>query len=108
MVLRSISIITLCATTLVAAETPKSAELPLDLAYSRRDATRRQRPVLSPDGRFLAYEIHTPPVKTPQSGDEVEGRFLPSGLPSDLIGMQLWITPPIVRHSARSSGPAAR
>lgn len=89
---RSLSIVIVSAAALIGAEIPKSAELPLDLAYSRHEATRRQRPVLSPDGRYLAYEIHTPPVKKPESGGEVEGRFLPTGVPSDVVGMQLWIT----------------
>ena len=79
-------LVSLCAY----ADAPKP--LPLDLAYSRREIQRYLRPTLSPDGRYLAYEIKTPPVKTPQVADETEQRFLPSGLPSEYVGLNLWIS----------------
>src|SRR5687768_9308490 len=85
-------VLTLFAASTVVAQTSKPGELPLDLAYSQRDATRRERPALSPDGRYLAYEIHTPPVKTPDSGAEVEGRYLPSGVPTSAVGFRLWVS----------------
>jgi len=66
--------------------------LPLDLAYSRREIERHLRPTLSPDGRYLAYDVKTPPVKTPQVAEETEQRFLPSGLPSEYVGLNLWIS----------------
>ncbi|HKS23435.1 MAG TPA: prolyl oligopeptidase family serine peptidase [Thermoanaerobaculia bacterium] len=69
-----------------------SAEpLPLDLAFSRRDVLRAQRAVLSPDGRWFAYEIRTPLVKTPDTAGEAEPRFLPSGVPAVLAGISLWV-----------------
>ncbi len=48
--------------------------------------------MLSPDGRFLAYEVFTHRLKTPESGTEIEGRFLPNGLPADYSGLRLWVS----------------
>jgi dipeptidyl aminopeptidase/acylaminoacyl peptidase len=66
--------------------------MPLDLAFSRRDLPRPMRPTLSPDGRYFAYEIRTPLVKTPDSAGEVEPRFLPNGVPAIFSGMVLWVS----------------
>jgi len=74
----------------VAREPPTA--LPLEVAYSRREVPRDQRPLLSPDGRRLAYEIFSHRLKTPESGGDIEGRFLPNGLPADYAGLRLWVS----------------
>jgi len=94
MILRAAAVAVVASLTMAAfaIEPEPSTALPLDLAYSSRDVPRNTRPVLSPDGRYLAYEIHTPPVKTPDVEGKIEQRFLPSGVPSDYIGRRLWVS----------------
>ncbi len=70
----------------------KPGALPLDLAFSSRDVRRDQRPVLAHDGRYVAFEIRTPPVKTPDVEGKIEPRALPNGLPADFVGMHLWVS----------------
>ena len=62
--------------------------LPLDLAYSHHEIHRMILGTVSPDGRWLAYEIRTPPEKTENSG-EVEVSALPNGFPPVYFGLNL-------------------
>lgn len=64
--------------------------MPLDLAYSRRQLRRSDRPTVSPDHRWLAYEVANPPERSPES-DQGGGRFLPNGTPSDIVGTSIEI-----------------
>jgi dipeptidyl aminopeptidase/acylaminoacyl peptidase len=65
--------------------------LPLDLAYSRREAWRQLRPAISPDGRYLAYEVHTP-LRTKNGAAETAKLYLPNGFVSIFAGMNLWVS----------------
>ncbi len=71
---------------------PAAEPLPLDIAFSLRDSPRGTRPVISPDGHWLAYEVRTPLTKTPETAGEVEPRFLPNGVPAFFAGLNLWVT----------------
>jgi hypothetical protein len=62
---------------------------PLDLAFTGKSLTLGDRPVLSPDGAFIVYGVHTPKLK--KSGTEEEFRFLPNGTPADFDGARLII-----------------
>ena len=70
---------------------PTGAPLPLDLAFSHKTVRRWESPAVSQDGTLLAFEVHTPPPRSPES-EMAEGvRFLPSGTPSDLAGLRLFV-----------------
>ena len=77
---------------LLAQERAKPGELPLDLAFSRKTLRRWQdRPVVSPDGSVAAYEVFSPPVRSPES-EMAEGiRFLPGGTPGGNVGLRVWV-----------------
>ena len=66
--------------------------LPLDLAFSKKTLRRWQdRPVVSADGSVVAYEVHSPPVRSPES-EMAEGiRFLPGGTPGGNVGLRVWV-----------------
>lgn len=66
--------------------------LPLDLAYSRRDVWRAMQPSVSADGRYVAYEIRTPPQRTVNGEGEAEALFLPNGFPTFFNGVTLWVS----------------
>lgn len=76
----------------VAQERAKSGELPLDLAFSRKTLRRWQdRPVVSADGSVAAYEVFSPPARSPES-EMAEGiRFLPGGTPGGNVGLRVWV-----------------
>ncbi|MEO8430655.1 MAG: prolyl oligopeptidase family serine peptidase [Acidobacteriota bacterium] len=64
--------------------------LPLDIAYSRREIQRYQgRGQVSHDGKWLAYGVFTPPMKSPGADLEAEPRILPNGTPAHVVGMSL-------------------
>lgn len=65
--------------------------MPLDLAFSRRQIPGGERHALSGSGRWLAYEVRTPLVKSPDAAGEVEPRFLPNGMPAYLTGIRLFV-----------------
>jgi len=71
---------------------PASGELPLDLAFSRKTLRRWQdRPVVSADGSVAAYEVFSPPARSPES-EMAEGiRFLPGGTPGGNVGLRVWV-----------------
>lgn len=72
---------------------PAGPALPLDLAFSRRTVRTSDRPVVSRDGKMLAYEIHTPPLLSPET-EMIEGsRFLPTGTPPGSVGLRLYVVP---------------
>jgi dipeptidyl aminopeptidase/acylaminoacyl peptidase len=49
--------------------------LPLDLAFSQKQVRRSDSPVVTADGRWLAYEVYTPPIRrsnaAPRPGEGV-------------------------------------
>ncbi|MFA5140849.1 MAG: prolyl oligopeptidase family serine peptidase [Elusimicrobiota bacterium] len=58
--------------------------LPFDLAYRTRQLTRQDVPSPSPDGRFIAYAVLTPPGSNE--------RFLPNGTPGESEGSRIHIS----------------
>lgn len=66
--------------------------LDLELAYTQNQLRRMEQPDLSRDGRWLAYEVFTPPEKAPGSDLETEPRYLPNGTPASSVGLQLLVT----------------
>ncbi len=68
-----------------------SEAMPLDLAFSRNQIVSGERNALSADGRWFAYEVRTPLVKSPGAAGEVEPRFLPNGMPAFLAGIRLFV-----------------
>lgn len=62
--------------------------LPIALAYSHKQLRRSDRPTTSPDHRWLAYEVFTPPVRSPKSTQNA-GRFLPNGTPAESVGTNI-------------------
>jgi len=75
---------------LFAADAP--TPLPLDLAYSRREAWRLLRPAISPDGHYFAYDMHTPPARSNTGGAETAELYLPNGFVSIFAGVNLWVS----------------
>ena len=69
-----------------------ASTLPLDLAFARKSLPHDGGAALSPDGRFLVYGVHTPPVKSPGSEMQMEPRYLPNGTPTSALGVKLYIT----------------
>jgi dipeptidyl aminopeptidase/acylaminoacyl peptidase len=80
----------LLTTAIIAAEAP--APLPLDLAFTRRDALKQLQPAISPDGRYLAYEVRTPPLRSDNGPGESSARYLPSGFMPRFAGLNLWVS----------------
>jgi dipeptidyl aminopeptidase/acylaminoacyl peptidase len=65
--------------------------LPLEVAYAQVQLPRHVRFVLSPDGRYVAFEVQAPKTKVPGEDAGAEARFLPSGAPSSAEGMRLQV-----------------
>ena len=61
--------------------------LDLELAYSHKELRARDAPDLSPDGRWLACEVYTPPEQSPG-----EPRYLPNGTPAGVVGIEIVVT----------------
>src|SRR5260221_6609741 len=78
----------LLTTAAIAADAP--APLPFDLAFARRDAWKQLQPAISPDGRYLAYDVRTPPQRMDNGPGETADLYLPSGLISIFAGVNLW------------------
>jgi dipeptidyl aminopeptidase/acylaminoacyl peptidase len=74
----------------IAADAP--TPLPLDLAFARRDALKQLRPAISPDGRYIAYDVRTPPLRTDNGAAETSERYLPSGFMPRFAGLNLWVS----------------
>src|SRR5258708_19411512 len=74
----------------IAADAP--APLPLDLAFARRDAWKQLQPAISPDGRYLAYDVRTPPQRMDNGPGETADLYLPSGFISIFAGVNLWVS----------------
>ncbi len=67
--------------------------LPLDLAFSKKSVRASDLPAVSRDGKMLAFAVHTPPLRSPES-EMIEGsRFLPSGTPPSAVGVRLFVVP---------------
>jgi len=97
----------LCATTGSApAQSAGSQPLPIALAFSHRQLRRSDRPTTSPDRRWLAYEVFTPPLRSPQSAQKA-GRFLPNGTPTDAVGANIEIVPTLGGPSSVVCGKVA-
>ena len=62
--------------------------LPYDLAFAMSSFPWDSRWFVSPDGRFVAYGVHTPPDTT-INRDE---RYQPNGTPSSAVGTTLYYT----------------
>src|SRR5258708_19799185 len=77
-------------TVAIAADAP--APLPLDLAFARRDAWKQLQPAISPDGRYLAYDVRTPPPRMDNGPGETAELYLPSGFVSIFAGVNLWVS----------------
>src|SRR5260221_698122 len=76
----------LLTTAAIAADAP--APLPFDLAFARRDAWKQLQPAISPDGRYLAYDVRTPPQRMDNGPGETADLYLPSGFISIFAGVQ--------------------
>ncbi len=74
-----------------AADQPVVA-MPFDLAFTRKTFGVEDQPVLSPDGKMVAYAVYTPPVRSPASGLPREPRFLPNGTPASSVGCRILLT----------------
>jgi dipeptidyl aminopeptidase/acylaminoacyl peptidase len=68
------------------------APLPLDLAFSKKTLrTWSDRPSMSKDGSVLAFEVFSPPARSPES-EMAEGvRFTPGGTPGAQVGTRVWV-----------------
>ncbi|PYQ37335.1 MAG: hypothetical protein DMF54_07695 [Acidobacteria bacterium] len=74
-----------------AAEPASPGPLPLDLAFSKKTVRRWERPVVSRNGSLLAYEIYSPPTRSPTS-ELAEGiRFTPGGTPEAAVGLRVFV-----------------
>jgi dipeptidyl aminopeptidase/acylaminoacyl peptidase len=80
----------LLTTAVLAADAP--TPLPLDLAFARRDAWKQLQPAISPDGRYLAYDVRTPPQHTDNGPGETAELYLPSGFMPSFAGVGLWVS----------------
>src|SRR5258708_370352 len=80
----------LLTTAAIAADAP--APLPLDLAFARRDAWKQLQPAISPDSRYLAYDVRTPPQRLDNGPGETAELYLPSGFISIFAGVNLWVS----------------
>ena len=81
------------------------APLPLDLAFSAKTIRRYEKPAVSRDGRILAYEVHTPPLLSPERSMGEGTRFLPTGAPPIVSGLKLFVVP-TAGGEARAACPA--
>ena len=81
------------APALAQAKSDPPEALPLDLAFSRKTLRRYEKPVVSRDGKVLAYEIHTPPLLSPERSMGEGTRFLPTGSPPIVSGLSVWVVP---------------
>jgi hypothetical protein len=63
--------------------------LPLDLAFGARRA--HGEPRLLANGRLVAYEVQTPVEVNPTATLETEPRFMPNGVPRDVIGVRAFV-----------------
>jgi WD40-like Beta Propeller Repeat len=90
MKLFSLFISLLIASTVFASETKNI--LPIQLAYTMKTLGREDRPAISADGKWVVYNVYTPPVKSPGREMDIEPRFLPGGTPSTYVGCRLFIT----------------
>lgn len=61
--------------------------LPLEVAFSRKQI-RPERPGFSSNGKWFAYEVYSPPP-----GGVNSQPYLPNGVPSYVIGLQLDVLP---------------
>ena len=65
--------------------------LPLDLAFSRKTVRRWERPAVSRNGETLAYDVYSPPERSPTS-ELAEGiRFTPGGTPEGAVGLRVHV-----------------
>lgn len=60
---------------------------PYDLAFQKRELRSNDHPVVSPDGRRIAYVVVTPPDTRAQSV-----RFLPNGTPVSAVGARIHVS----------------
>jgi dipeptidyl aminopeptidase/acylaminoacyl peptidase len=91
--MKPLGVLALALAAVASAQAPPSpGPLPLDLAFSRKTLRRWQdRPVVSADGSVAAYEVFSPPVRSPES-EMAEGiRFLPGGTPGGNVGLRVWV-----------------
>jgi dipeptidyl aminopeptidase/acylaminoacyl peptidase len=79
--------------------------LPYDTAFSLRTFPWGDEPALSPDGKWLAYGVLTPPLWSASRGLPTEPRYLPDGTPHWAVGIQLHLTE-IATGDTRLIGPA--
>lgn len=87
----ALSVALLLTTAAIAADAP--TPLPLDLAFARREARRQFQPAaISPDGRYLAYDVRTPPLRTDNGSGETAELYLPNGFVSEFAGVNLWVS----------------
>lgn len=62
--------------------------LPYDLAFGMASFPWNSRWFVSPDGRFVAYGVHTPPDTTLN----LDERYLPNGMPASAVGATVYYT----------------
>lgn len=62
--------------------------LPYDLAFGMASFPWNSRWFVSPDGRFVAYGVHTPPDTTLN----LDERYLPNGMPAAAAGATVYYT----------------
>jgi dipeptidyl aminopeptidase/acylaminoacyl peptidase len=79
------------ALSLAAPQLPAQTALPLDLAVSRKTIRAFDHPIVSRDGAVLAYEVYTPPARSPESEVNEGVRFLPGGTPSEMTGLRIFV-----------------
>src|SRR5436309_3079801 len=58
-------------------------------------------PALSPDGKWVAYAVYTPPLWKPRT---TEPHYLPNGTPLEMAGNQLYLTE-VATGETRLIGP---
>jgi dipeptidyl aminopeptidase/acylaminoacyl peptidase len=80
--------------------------LPYDTAFSLRRFPWGDEPVLSPDGRWLAYGVFTTPLWSSWRDLPAEPRYLPTGTPRWAVGVQLYLTETATGET-RMIGPAS-
>src|SRR5262245_959988 len=81
-----------------------STVLDYEAAFSLRTFAYEDAPALSPDGKWVAYSIYTQPPQLPWRDLPTEPLYLPNGMPSKMVGNQLYLTH-VATGQTRQIGP---
>src|SRR5687767_12155565 len=69
-----------------------AAALPHETAFSLKTFAPADTPAISPDGKWLAYGVCTPPLWSSERDLPLATAYLPNGTPQPMVGIQLYLT----------------